>query len=125
MGTPSGYTFEQFLDVTLRHPGFLPEATFVARVGDRYVSTTSLESVEGVRESLHVGYTGTLREFRGHGLATELKKRAIGYARALSYRYLTTDNDSLNAPILRVNRALGFRIQRTTIRGEKLLLRSP
>jgi len=125
MGTPSGYTFEQFLDVTFRYSGFLPQATFVARVGDRYVSTTSLETVNEVRETLHVGYTGTLREFRGHGLATELKRRAIGYARAHGYRFLTTDNDSQNVPIVSINQALGFRIQRTTIRGEKLLLRPP
>jgi len=124
MGTPSGYTFEQFLDVTFRHPAFLPEATMVARVGDRYVSETSLETVPGEGDTLHIGYTGTLREFRGQGLATELKHRAIGYAKAHGYRYVTTDNDSLNTPILRINQALGFRIERTTIRGEKLLKES-
>jgi mycothiol synthase len=125
MGTPSGYTFEQFLDVTFRHPAFLPEATMVVRVGGRYVSVSSLEAVEGERDTLHVGYTGTLREFRGLGLATELKHRAIAYAKAHGYRYVTTDNDSLNAPIVRINQALGFRVQRTTIRGEKLLKKSP
>jgi len=125
MGTPSGYTFEQFLDATFRHPGFLPEATLVARVGDRYVSTTSLEGVKGEPDTLHVGYTGTLRGFRGKGIATELKRLAIGYAKAHGYRYLTTDNDSLNVPIVKINQSLGFRVQRTTIRGEKLLLQSP
>jgi len=124
MGTPSGYTFEQFLDVTFRHPAFLPEATMVARVGNRYVSVTSLETVKGESGTLHVGYTGTLRNFRGKGLATELKRRAIGYAKAHGYRCVTTDNDSLNAPIMRINQALGFRIVRTTIRGEKLLRES-
>jgi ribosomal protein S18 acetylase RimI-like enzyme len=121
MGTPSGYSFEQFLDSTFRHPAFLPEATMVARVGERYVSVTSLETVDGKNDTLHVSYTGTLRDFRGRGLATELKHRAIGYAKARGYRYVTTDNDSANAPILRINQALGFRIERTTIRGEKPL----
>ncbi|MDG6909122.1 MAG: GNAT family N-acetyltransferase [Nitrososphaerota archaeon] len=125
MGTPSGYTFEQFLDATFRHSGFLPEATYVARVGDRYVATTSLETVNGKRDTLHVSYTGTLREFRGQGLATELKRRAIEYAKSRGYRYLTTDNDSLNEPIVKVNQALGFHVERTTIRGEKLLASSP
>jgi len=124
MGTPSGYTFEQFLDATFRHPAFLPEATLVARAGDRYVSVTSLETVEGESGTLHVGYTGTLREFRGQGLATELKRRAIGYAKTHGYRYVTTDNDSLNAPIMRINETLGFRVERTTIRGEKALRES-
>jgi RimJ/RimL family protein N-acetyltransferase len=124
MGSPSGYTFEQFLDATFRHRAFLPEATLVARVGDRYVSVTSLETVQGESDTLHVGYTGTLREFRGKGVATELKHRAIEYAKAHGFRYMTTDNDSLNLPIVRVNRALGFRIERTTIRGEKLLKES-
>jgi RimJ/RimL family protein N-acetyltransferase len=125
MGTPSGYTFEQFLDVTFRHPAFLPEATMVARVGDSYVSVTSLETVKGESDTLHVGYTGTLRKFRGKGLASELKHRAIGYAKAHGYRYVTTDNDSLNVPIVRINQALGFRLERTTIRGEKLLREPP
>ena len=123
MGTPSRYSFEQFLAISFRDPRFLPEATLVARVGDRYVSVTALERVEGVPDTLHVGYTGTLREFRGRGLATELKRRAIALAGARGYRYLTTDNDSRNAPIRKINRRLGFRVQRTTIRGEKLLAR--
>ncbi|MGB7124813.1 MAG: GNAT family N-acetyltransferase [Thermoplasmata archaeon] len=125
MGTPSPYTFEQFLETTFRNRGFHPEATLVARVADQYVSMTFLEDVEGNPDTLHIGYTGTLREFRGRGLAAELKRRAITYARAKGYRYLTTDNDSMNAPIMKVNLSLGFRVQRTTIRGEKLLTQSP
>jgi GNAT superfamily N-acetyltransferase len=125
MGTPSPYTFEQFLETTFRNPGFHPEAALVARIADRYVSMTFLEDVEGNRDTLHIGYTGTLPEFRGRGVATELKRRAITYARAQGYRYLTTDNDSMNAPIMKVNLSLGFRIRRTTIRGEKLLTQTP
>jgi mycothiol synthase len=125
MGTHSGYAFEQFLDMTFHDPNFLPEATLVARVGDRYVSVTSLEIVKEEPETLHVSYTGTLREFRGRGLATELKRRSIEYARAHGYRYLSTDSDSLNTPMVKINEALGFRIQRTMIRGEKLLMQSP
>ncbi len=123
MGTPTRYSFEQFLAISFRDPRFLPEATLVASVGDRYVSMTALERAEGGPDTLHVGYTGTLREFRGQGLATELKRRAIELARARGYRYVTTDNDSLNTPIRKINQRLGFRVQRTTIRGEKLLAR--
>jgi GNAT superfamily N-acetyltransferase len=56
---------------------------------------------------------------RGRGLATALKGRVIRYARERGYRWIRTFNDASNAPILAVNRRLGFRRVVTWIELER------
>ena len=55
-----------------------------------------------------IAFTGTLPEYRGRGIATALKVRAGALAHSLGIRLLVTANRVENAPILAVNRALGF-----------------
>jgi GNAT superfamily N-acetyltransferase len=52
--------------------------------------------------------TGVERDFRGHGLATALEVLAIRCARRYGAAYLRTNNHSENAPMLAVNRKLGY-----------------
>jgi len=108
---------------TYRNPGYLPEAMFVARSGDAYVSFSLLFRRVAEPDTLHVSLTGTLPEYRGRGLAGELKRRSIEYARSHGYRYIQTDNDSQNPRIWSINRQLGFRQFRVQILGEKALAR--
>jgi len=119
LGQPTSPSFDQFLKETFGSPGFLPEGVFVARVGASYVSMTSLFKQPQEPDTLHVGFTGTLREFRGKGFASELKRRSVDFAKARGYRYLTTDNDSQNAPMWAINERLGFKTERVLIHGEK------
>lgn len=54
-------------------------------------------------------FTGVLREFRGRGLAQALKLQTILLAKREGMRYIRTNNDSNNAPMLAVNRKLGYK----------------
>lgn len=121
MGSFTPLPLAQFVKAELSGPSFLPEAYFLARAGGRIVAMTALRRKEGDAGTLHQVFTGTLREFRGRGIATELKRRAMEYARSHGYHAITTGNDSLNGPMLAVNRKLGFRAEHERIVGELLL----
>ena len=120
-GPSSSWTFEQFVETAFAGPGYLPEGVFLARAGDEYVSITRLDKMPAKPDSLYVGYTGTRRSYRGRGIASELKRQAIEFARAGGYHYLQTNNHSLNQPIWAINEKLGFRQHRVLIDGEKVL----
>jgi GNAT superfamily N-acetyltransferase len=119
VGKHTPVPFEQFVRLELESPYFLSDAVFLAIHGQEYVGMSTLDVPSADPETLHVGFTGTIREFRGRGIATELKRRAVEYARGRGYRYLRTGNDSLNAPIWAINERLGFRRERTWVNAEK------
>ena len=108
MGEYVPLAFSQF-EAEMDRAGILPDAFFLAGHGDNYVASSHLERNFAEPESLMVGYTGTRAEFRGRGLAAELKRRAVEYARSHGIRYLKTFNDSLNDPIWKINERMGFR----------------
>ena len=56
-------------------------------------------------------FTGVLREYRGRGLAQALKLQTILLAKKEGMRYIRTHNDSNNAPMLAINRKLGYEPQ--------------
>ena len=58
--------------------------------------------------SLYNMITGVDRAYRGRGLALGLKLRTIALARRYSAAYIRTHNDSENAPMLAINRTLGY-----------------
>jgi GNAT superfamily N-acetyltransferase len=55
------------------------------------------------------GFTGTLRDFRGRGLARLAKLASIAWLRENGVATLVTQNDETNAAMLAVNRRLGYR----------------
>jgi len=112
-------SFEQYSEYAFHGPRYFPEAVFLARAGDEYVAMTTLTHLPAEPGVLMVGFTGTLPDYRGRGLATELKRRAMEFARASGFRYLKTFNDSENPAIWAINRKLGFQIQRVRMTGEK------
>jgi len=121
MGGNTDSTFEEFVLIAFEGPGYLPEAMFLARSGESYVSFSLLYRHASDPTVLHVSFTGTLPLYRGRGLAGELKRRTIAFARNHGYRYIETDNDSENERIWSINRQLGFQQFRIWIAGEKLL----
>ena len=121
LGVATSFSYAQFVEIVFGRPGYSPDAIFLARDGDRYVAMTSLVHMPYQSDTLHVGFTGTARTHRGRGLATELKLRAVDYARANGFRYLATGNDAANRPIRAINERLGFRTEFTRILGEKEL----
>ncbi len=121
LGEYTPISFEQFVQIEIETPAALPEAFFLAAHGDRYVGHTTLQRELLRPDSLHVGFTGTHPDFRGRGIASELKRTAVEYARGRGARYLVTYNDSLNRPMWAINEKLGFRRQVTWLMGEKAL----
>jgi len=119
MGDYFPISFDAFLETVIRGPKVLPDATFLAQLGEKYVGSSSLERDLSVPDNIEVGFTGTLPEFRGLGIASELKRVAVIYARTQKYHSVTTGNDSLNPRIWAINEKLGFRRERTWIEGER------
>jgi mycothiol synthase len=108
VGSYTPATYEWFVSMNLEGPGFLPEAFFLARKDDRYVGVSNLEILHGEPGVLQQIFTGTLREFRGRGVATELKRRTVAYAQEHGFRAIRTSNDSLNHPMWAINAKLGY-----------------
>jgi GNAT superfamily N-acetyltransferase len=86
---------------------FRADTQILASLGDRWVglSAIGLYPEEGYAYN---AFTGVLREYRGHGLAQALKLQTILLAKKVGARYIRTNNDSQNAPMLAINRKLGY-----------------
>lgn len=74
--------------------------------GDQWIAMSMI-----VKENENVYYnsmTGVDKRYRGKGLAQAVKIKAIEYALENKVKYIRTHNDSKNAPMLYVNRKLGY-----------------
>lgn len=85
----------------------LPGGSLVVFRDDQVVGFTILTEI-GPRTA-HVDLTVVDRADRGRGLATLLKRRSATWAHDAGYERLITESRSDNAPIVAVNRKLGFR----------------
>jgi GNAT superfamily N-acetyltransferase len=121
MGDYNPVSFEEFVEIDLQGATVLPDAIFLARAGEEYVSWTTLQRLRALPDTLDIGFTGTLPSFRGQGIASELKRRAVEYAQDHGYRYIITGNDSLNPGIWAINEKLGFRREMVMVQAEKQL----
>jgi GNAT superfamily N-acetyltransferase len=86
--------------------GARPDWVFIAAEGDRLVGATTLITS---REHVYTNHTLVDREYRGRGIALALKLLAVRAALRHGAPYMRTGNDSLNGPMLAVNRKLGYR----------------
>jgi GNAT superfamily N-acetyltransferase len=84
-----------------------PEAFFIALDQERWIGMSCMYRV-GETKALDHWFTGTRRSHRGRGIALALKVRTVQYAQAGGFSTIRTDNDSLNAPMLAINKKLGF-----------------
>jgi len=107
MGDYTPMTYDLFL-TEFDGPTMIPEAFFIACHEEKYVACSHLERNLAGGDSVIVGYTGTLPAYRSRGLATELKRRTVEWARSQGIHYLRTFNDSLNHPIWAINEKVGF-----------------
>lgn len=99
-------TFELYKQMVIDEPGFHPEARFVGVDGDRWVAIAEL--VFHPSGTLLNGFTAVDREYRGRGLALAGKVAALAWAKAQGHGLVRTGNHSANAPMLAVNRKLGY-----------------
>ena len=90
----------------------LPEAYFLAKHGTEYIGVSMLGRVDGKPGVLHSGFTGTLPEWSGQGIAIALKAQGLLYAIQHDYQQVETVNLQINHAMVAINRALGFRVSR-------------
>ncbi len=89
-----------------------PFEAWVENFASRRLDAIELAEVDGcwvgMSTGVDWGFTGVLQGFRGQGIATALKVRAIRAARARGVTALETENHANNAPMLAINRKLGY-----------------
>lgn len=101
-----GRPFEQFRKDVFEAAWFRPEGQILAIVEDEYVGIAAVgELAPG--HFYHMN-TCVLPAYRGRGIATALKLKAIEAACRMGGRRVTTHNDSKNGPMLAINRKLGY-----------------
>ncbi|MFE2296227.1 GNAT family N-acetyltransferase [Streptomyces sp. NPDC059452] len=111
--------YEDWLTNIWQHPAFDEELTSVVLVDGR-VAAFSAANTDGLRTYLSA-MTGTLREFRGRGLAKLAKNDSLHRARAAGYTDAYTSNDADNGPMLAINEWFGYTICATEVRHVRTL----
>lgn len=99
--------FEEFLHRAVESPRALPDAYFLARIGESYVGEADLRRPP-TGAHLHHDVTGVLPAYRGRGIAMALKIATIMYARSRGFAEILTWNEAQNAGMIAINERLGF-----------------
>lgn len=101
-------TMDEYRSRLFDNPDYLPDGHFLAKDGSRYVAESFVFRSHELPDVLYQGLTATRRAYRGRGIALALKLRVVAYATQRGYREIRTWNDTLNAPMLRINVKMGF-----------------
>lgn len=108
-GAEDGFPpFEQFQKFVFDASWYRADGQVVVANGDSWAGFAAL-AYNQETNSMNHHMTGVDRSYRGRGLTLPLKLLAIRCARKYSADYMRTNNDSQNAPMLAVNRKLGYR----------------
>jgi GNAT superfamily N-acetyltransferase len=100
--------YESFcVDVYNAH-WFRADTQILAAEGERWVGLSAI-GIYPTDNHAYNAFTGILKEYRGRGLAQALKLHTILLAKKEGARYVRTHNDSQNAPMLAINRKLGYK----------------
>lgn len=99
------FDFSEWKKWTLELPGARPEYVLIALDEDRFVGVAHLLH-QSSTQSMYHEYTGVDKAYRGRGIGFALKMSAVKLAEQLNIKYLRTNNDSLNHPMLHINRDL-------------------
>src|SRR5439155_14353758 len=98
-------SFEQWLEDYWRHPDTDVDASVAAVIDHRPVAFSHLRMAPGGRAVTDM--TGTLRDYRGRGLAQLAKRATLVNAAKRGVELVSTENDKTNGPMLRINEKLG------------------
>lgn len=113
LDAPDGAGWVERMTDEFTAPFFRPEAApglFLAAdpaAGGAWIGFTHVTLDEDPRYARQ-GMTGVRRPYRGRKIALALKLLSVRYARARGVVEIRTGNDSRNAPIVAINRKLGF-----------------
>ncbi|MHC3389644.1 GNAT family N-acetyltransferase [Streptomyces lavendulocolor] len=111
--------YEAWLADTWNNPLLDHELTTVVTVDGRIAAFTAAHTDGASR--YHSGMTGTLRAYRGRGLAKLAKTDSLLRARAAGYTDAFTSNDAENGPMLAINEWFGYEICATEVRHVRAL----
>jgi len=100
--------YDEWEKHVLDHPLFTAEGSFVAMV-DGVAAAVSLLTFDPETGRSANMFTGTLRAYRGRGLGLAVKLASIHWAAEHGATSMATNNDETNAPMLAINRRLGYR----------------
>jgi len=100
-------SFDQWLEDYWRHPETDLEASVAAFVDHRPVAFTHIRISPDGRAVTDM--TGTLRAYRGRGLAFQAKRATLVNAARAGVELVSAENDETNGPMLRINEKLGYR----------------
>ena len=97
----------------LKRRGFNPELSFAAFEGDKIVAFTlnGIGSFNGVSTAYDTG-TGTLKEYRGLGLATQVFEYSIPYLETAGIKQYLLEVLQHNTKAVSVYRNIGFEVTR-------------
>ena len=99
--------YDEWVGHVLEHPIFTSEGSFVAMV-DNVAAAVSLLVVDRETGRAANMFTGTLAAYRGRGLGLAVKLASIEWAARNGVTQMVTTNDETNAPMLAINRRLGY-----------------
>jgi GNAT superfamily N-acetyltransferase len=101
-------SFDDWIARWWTHPDIDMDVSGVALVDGKAVAI-SMMRVDRATARAQNDITGTVREFRGRGLATLVKRETLRRAAAAGATIVLTENDETNAGMLRVNERLGYK----------------
>jgi len=99
---------DEWLPFVWDNPLFTREGSFGAVVDGRVAAVSLFLVNTDVGRGVNM-FTGTAREHRGRGLAFAVKLATTNWAASNGVTQIVTTNDETNAPMLAVNRRLGYR----------------
>ena len=100
--------FEDFSTMVATATWFDPAGQILAIDGDAFVGLGAVGYTPEFRSASNL-ITGVDRAYRGRHVALALKLLGVRYAKARGALTIRTNNDSQNAPMLAINRKLGYR----------------
>lgn len=104
-------SFEEWLTNDMGGAGDRPEATFIALAAGSVVGYAKLSLSSTDAEHAFHDMTGVLRDWRGRGIASALKRAEIAWAKHNGYEQLETWNEVRNTPIRILNERHGYVLQ--------------
>lgn len=100
--------YEEWIDFVWESPLFTREGSYGAVVDGRVAAISFLTANPEHGRAFNM-FTATGREYRGRGLALAVKLASTRWAAEHGITQLVTTNDETNAPMLAINRRLGYR----------------
>jgi RimJ/RimL family protein N-acetyltransferase len=103
-------TFEEFRVRDVDRPTIPSDGFMIAidSAAGRVIGYANLMLVPGNPNVAWHGMTGVVRDWRGRGVASALKRATLTWALASGLEALETANDEVNEPMRAVNRRLGY-----------------